>query len=89
MFIGVVVTLFGPAPRLGALTWALVSWALFAAVFGVLLELPQWAMDLSPVEAGPRVPYEQLSVAPLLVLGGLAVALVVAGFLGFRRRDLG
>ncbi|HSO66200.1 MAG TPA: polyketide antibiotic transporter [Ornithinibacter sp.] len=87
--IGLVVALFGLAPRLVLLAWAVVSWAVFASIFGVLLELPGWAMDLSPIEATPRVPYEELTVAPLLVLAGIGLALVVAGALGFRRRDLG
>ena len=89
VFVGLVVALFGVAPRLVRLAWAVVSWALFAAIFGSLLELPEWAMDLSPVEVAPRVPYEEVTAAPLLALTGLAVALCAAGVAGFRRRDLG
>ena len=89
VFVGLVVFLFGVAPRLVALAWAVVSWALFASIFGAFIDLPTWAMDLSPVEVAPRVPYEEVSAAPLLALSGLAVALCVVGVLGFRRRDLG
>ncbi|HET7823352.1 MAG TPA: polyketide antibiotic transporter [Ornithinibacter sp.] len=89
VFAGLVVALFGVAPRLVGLAWALVSWALFAAMFGVLLDLPEWALDLSPVEAAPRVPYEEVGAAPLVALTALAVALFVTGVAGFRRRDLG
>ena len=89
VFVGVVFALFGFAPRLAPLAWALVTWALFASIFGPLLELPEWALDLSPVEVAPRVPYEEVAAGPLLALTGVAVALCVAGVVGFRRRDLG
>jgi ABC-2 type transport system permease protein len=89
VFVGLVVFLFGVLPRLVLLAWGLVVWALFATIFGVLLELPSWAMDLSPIEASPRVPYEDLTAPPVLVLLGIAVALGAAGTLAFRRRDLG
>ena len=89
VFVGLVLALFGLLPRLVLLAWAAFSWALFASIFGALLDLPEWAMNLSPIEASPRVPYEDVSAAPLLVLTGIAVALGAAGVLGFRRRDLG
>ena len=71
VFVGLVVALFGVAPRLVRLAWAVVSWALFASIFGVLLDLPEWAMDLSPIEVVPRVPYEEAAATPLLVVLGL------------------
>jgi ABC-2 type transport system permease protein len=89
VFVGLVVFLFGVVPRLVLLAWGLVVWALFATIFGVLLELPGWAMDLSPIEASPRVPYEDVTAMPLLVMLGLAVALGAVGTVAFRRRDLG
>ncbi len=89
VFVGLVLALFGLAPRLVALAWAVVSWALFVAIFGELIDLPAWAMDLSPVEVAPRLPYEEVSAGPLIALMLLAVALGAAGVTGFRRRDLG
>jgi ABC-2 type transport system permease protein len=89
VFVGLVVALFGVAPRWAGLAWAAVSWALFASIFGSLLDLPGWATNLSPVEVAPRVPYEQVTAAPLFALSALAVALCAAGLAGFRRRDLG
>lgn len=89
VFVGLVLALFGLVPRFVLLAWALVSWALFAMIFGILLDLPEWAMDLSPVEASPRVPLEDLTATPLLVLLGTALALALAGVVGFARRDVG
>lgn len=89
VFVGLVFALFGVVPRLVALAWAVVSWAMFVAIFGTLIDLPTWAMDLSPVEVAPRLPYEEISAGPLVVLTGLSIALCVVGVAGFRRRDLG
>ncbi|HYN66452.1 MAG TPA: polyketide antibiotic transporter [Ornithinibacter sp.] len=89
VFVGLVLALFGVAPRLVALAWAVLSWALFVAIFGTLIDLPSWAMDLSPVEVAPRLPYEEISAGPLIVLIGLTLVLCAVGVAGFRRRDLG
>lgn len=89
VFVGLTVALYGLWPRWSPVAWALVTWALFAAMFGPLLDLPGWALDLSPIEVAPRVPWEDLSAGPLLGLTALTAALVVAGLVAFRRRDVG
>lgn len=89
VFVGLTVALYGLWPRWSPVAWALVSWALFAAMFGPLLDLPEWALDLSPVEVAPRVPWEELSAWPLVALTALAAVLVGVGLVAFRRRDLG
>ena len=59
-----------------------------AAWSGVLLDMPEWAADLSPVQLTPLVPSEDWDAAPLLGLAAAALALVAAAAAGFRRRDL-
>lgn len=46
-------------------------------------------LDLSPFQHTPLVPAAELTVAPLLVLLGVAALLVAAGFTGLLRRDIG
>ena len=53
----------------------------------VLIGLPDAALDLSPFRHVPDYPLEPLRAAPLVTLGLLAAALLVAGLVGFRRRD--
>jgi len=70
-----------------------VSWGLFTAFLllgevGPVLELPSWAMDLSPFAHTPRLPGAGVSLTPLVWLGLLAAALVAAGLVALRRRDL-
>ncbi|GAA4426448.1 exporter of polyketide antibiotics [Georgenia halophila] len=84
----VAVALYGLVPRAAGLAWILVVWAFFAMYFGDLLDLPEWARAVSPFHHVPLVPNEDYDAAPLLVMSGVAAALVAAGFVGFRRRDV-
>lgn len=85
---GLVVLLFGFAPRIAMLTWGVLVAFLLLGELGPLLELPRWTMDLSPFAHVPMMPGNPIDWPPLLVLTGAAVALIGAGFAGFRRRDL-
>lgn len=82
------VGLFGLRPRLAPAAWAALGVCVFLGQVGALLELSQWALDVSPFTHIPRVPAATLAVAPLVWLVGIAVAFTVAGFAGFRRRDV-
>ncbi|MEX5298027.1 polyketide antibiotic transporter [Kocuria sp. CPCC 205292] len=85
---GLTAALVGLAPRAAALSWAVVAHIVFVAWFGLLLDLPGWAMDLSPVQLTPLVPSEDWAAAPLLGLAALGAALLAAAAVGFHRRDL-
>ncbi|WP_291378338.1 hypothetical protein [Demequina sp.] len=85
----VVFALFGVAPRwAGALSWAALAVSFVMGQFGDLLELPQWALNMSPFTHVPAVPAVALSYGPLVVLVAVAAVLVGVGMAGFGRRDL-
>ena len=86
--VGLVVAAYGLAPRLVAVGWAALVAFLLLGELGPLLELPAWVMDLSPFTHVPRLPGGDFRMLPLLWLSGIAMALVAAGFAGFRRRDV-
>jgi ABC-2 type transport system permease protein len=85
---GVAVALVGAAPRFAPLAWLVVVWALVAGLFAPLLDLPDWAVRLSPLGWVPRVPAEDVDVVPLVGLLLVAAALVAFGLAAFRRRDV-
>ena len=55
---------------------------------GPLTKLPSWVMDLSPFTHLSSLPGGSFEVVPAVVLTVIAVALVLGGFLAYRRRDV-
>jgi ABC-2 type transport system permease protein len=85
----IAVAFFGLLPRRAvALSWAALAICLFTGWLGVLLDLPQVLLDLSPFTHTPAAPSVGITTAPLLALTALAAVLVGVGLAGFRRRDV-
>lgn len=85
---GVAAALFGLRPATSALAWIVVAYAVFFGMFGALLNLPGWMLDLSPFAHTTAMPLADLPMAALVVLVVLAAVLAIVGSTGFRRRDL-
>jgi ABC-2 type transport system permease protein len=88
VLVGIVVAVYGLVPRLAAAGWAALVVFLLLGELGPLLELPSWAMDLSPFTHVPRLPGGDLRLAPLLWLTLVAAVLLTVGIAAFRRRDI-
>lgn len=82
------VALFGWAPRLLGLAWAVLTVCVVIGWLGELLSLPEAVVRLSPYDRTPQVPLVGLDWTPLLALTAIAAALTAAGLAGLRRRDL-
>jgi ABC-2 type transport system permease protein len=86
---GVALALFGLLPRLTvALGWGTVALCVAVGLFGRLLNLGQWLLDVSPFTHVPRYPGDTVSAVPVVVLAAVAVLLGAAGLAGLRRRDI-
>ncbi|WP_406079835.1 ABC transporter permease [Micromonospora sp. NBC_00858] len=86
---GVVTALFGLLPRRSVvLSWTALLVFLLLGQLGAVLELPQAALNLSPYTHVPSVPAVDLAVLPLVVLAGVAAALLAVGVAAFRHRDV-
>lgn len=83
---GVALLLFGAFPQFTGVSWAVLSVSLVLTLLGPALQLDQWVLDVSPFTHVPK--YPDITFGPLAWLTGVAVVLLVAGFAGFRRRDL-
>ncbi len=85
---GFVIAAFGLLPRWAvALAWAGLTASVLLGPLGEILGLPQWAMNLSPFTHSPAAPAEAVTVAPIVTLLAIAIALSTAGLLFFRRRN--
>jgi ABC-2 type transport system permease protein len=86
----VAIGLFGLLPRAcvpGA--WTALGLVVVINLFGQVLQLSHWILDLSPFTHAPRLPGGTVSATPLLWLCALALAMSVAGLAGLRGRDIG
>jgi ABC-2 type transport system permease protein len=82
------VAVFGFIPRLIWLAWALLAYSFFVVYLGGLLNLPHWMLNLSPFQHVPRLPVDDFTAVPLVILAAIAVGLVAVGLVGFRNRDV-
>ena len=84
---GLVMALFGWAPRATAAAWGALVVFITLGEFGELWNAPRWLMDLSPFQHTPHLPVAAGWVLPLALLAVVAAGLAAAGFAGWRVRD--
>lgn len=85
---GLAVALYGLLPRLAPAAWGVAGAVLLIGWVGPALDAPQAVLDVSPFGHLPKLPGGEMSWGPVLVLVGLAAALVAGGLAGLRRRDM-
>ncbi len=90
LIVAVAVVAIGWLPRVsGPVAWVAVGYCVVVALFADSFGLPDWVQQASPFTHTPQVPLEMLTATPLVVVGVTAAALLVLGYAGLRRRDLG
>jgi ABC-2 type transport system permease protein len=80
--------LYGAASRVAVLAWLGVVFCYVVLLFGTLLDLPHWAVDVSPFSHLAKVPAVPMSWGPFVVVLAVAAVMSVGGLVAFRRRDL-
>ena len=88
VLVGIGFALFGLLPRAMLAAWAALGGCFVIGMFGGILKLPSWVVDLSPFQHVPAIPAEDFSAQPLIILIAIAIGLVGIGLLSFRRRDV-
>ncbi len=88
LFAGIVVLLFGWAPRWTGAAWALLVGAIVLTEFGALWSLPKALINASPFTHMPMLPGPDPQYGGLGWLALLTAVLLAAGYTGWRRRDL-
>lgn len=82
------VGLYGLFPRAFTVAWLAFAFTAFVAYLGDPLNLPAAIVDVAPFNQTGYPPLDPASGSALLVMGLIAAALAVAGFVGFRRRGI-
>jgi len=88
VMIGLATLLVGWLPRLTSLIWLYLGFVFVNLYFGELFDFPEWLSALSAFHYVPEIPIESWSWPVTFGLIGMAIGLSVAGFIGFRRRDI-
>jgi ABC-2 type transport system permease protein len=78
----------GAVPRLRLIAWLGVVATFALTILGPTFNLPDWALDISPLRHVPNVVAATPDWAGLAWLTGFVVLFLAVGFVGFRRRDV-
>ena len=71
-----------------AIGWTALGLTVALSLFGTVLQLSHWVLDVSPFTHSPHLPGGSVSAAPLLWLAGIGLALTAAGLAALRHRDI-
>ena len=85
--VGIAAALVGLAPKLTGMSWAVVAWSAFAQFFGGLVELKDWAKDLSVLGHHLDI-VGSPDWKPLAVQTAVGIVGVAIGVVAYTRRDL-
>jgi ABC-2 type transport system permease protein len=88
IMLGIAILLTGLLPKLTVIVYAYLGYSFFSVWFGSMMELPEWTGKLTPYGHIPQIPLEEMNLPILLALTGIAVVVTIAGFYGYRRRDV-
>lgn len=86
--VGLAVWLIGIRPKATGLVWFYLTYGFIVLYLGELLNFPAWATNLSAFVHVPELLIEDMEPLKLAIMMGIAVVLMVVGFIGYNRRDL-
>lgn len=88
VMIGWSVLIIGLAPNFSGLVWGYLGYSFFVVYLGGLLDIPVWMQQLSPFGHIPGLPVDEMDWNAFLLLTFIAIFLMFAGFICYRKRDL-
>ncbi|AXF57511.1 ABC transporter permease [Salicibibacter kimchii] len=88
VMIGIAVLLVGFIPKITSVVWFYIFYSFIVLYMGGLLDFPEWIANLSPFGHTPQLPVDEMAWMPMIVLTILAVGLIIAGFIGYQKRDI-
>ncbi|WP_338215297.1 ABC transporter permease [Companilactobacillus muriivasis] len=78
----------GCLPKISSFGYLYAGFALFVGYFGKLIDLPKWVGKLTPFGYVPNVPVDKLDAGTMWWQIGIAVLLIIIGYIGYHVRDL-
>ena len=88
VMIGVAVFIAGLLPRATVAVWGYFGFIFVVSLLGGMPGLvPEWLQNISPMKHIPKLPLDEMTYTPLIVLTVIACALSAAGFVFLKKRD--
>ncbi|WP_350344647.1 hypothetical protein PRVXT_001073 [Proteinivorax tanatarense] len=88
VMVGLATLLIGYLPKSTIVTWVYLLYSFFVVYLGGLFQLSEWMVKLTPFGNIPQVPVEDMSFVKVTALTVVAIGMMIAGFIGYGRRDL-
>lgn len=87
-FTGLAALALGWAPKLGKVVYAYLGYSFVLNYFGGILDLPEWFYKTAIQSWIPQMPTEDFDASIFITITVVSIALMVIGYLGYRRRDM-
>ncbi|MBM7587419.1 ABC-2 type transport system permease protein [Bacillus pakistanensis] len=88
VMIGIAVFLIGFTPKINVFIWLYVFYSFIVLYLGGLFQFPDWVGQISPYGHIPQLPVEEMEYGPVAILIVIALVLMIAGFIGYNKRDI-
>jgi ABC-2 type transport system permease protein len=79
---------YGIGSRWAAVGWLGLGFCFVVMMFGELLQMPDWLMDVSPFRHLAQLPADDFRLLPVLVVLAITAAVAGLGMASLRRRDV-
>ncbi|WP_246206690.1 ABC transporter permease [Virgibacillus ihumii] len=86
--LGLTVFLIGFIPKVSGFVWLYLAYGFIIVYLGDILDLPDWVNHMSVFEFVPELPAADMNMTHIFIMIGSACFLTVAGFLGYKKRDI-
>ena len=87
-FIGLAAMALGWAPKLGKIVYIYLAFSFLLNYFSGLIDLPKWVLNTAIQSWMTQMPMDDFEIATFLTVTVISIALIVIGYLGYRRRDM-
>ncbi|WP_181350886.1 ABC transporter permease [Thalassobacillus sp. CUG 92003] len=88
VMIGIAALLVGFLPNITGFTWLYLGYSFFVVYLGGMFQFEEWVGNMSPFAHVPQLPVQEMEWGSTSALIVIAVALIVAGFAGYNKRDI-
>ncbi|NCC78120.1 MAG: tetronasin resistance protein [Clostridia bacterium] len=87
-FIGLSALVLGWFPRLGKAVYLYLGYSFLLNYIKGIVELPEWILKTAVQSWIPRMPIEAFDVVAFTVITTISIVLIIAGHIGYTRRDM-